>query len=111
MTIIRQCSIDGCERETRGRGLCATHWWRNRHGKPLDAPFRELRPKGTPCSVQGCIAPHKARGMCAPHHKRWLRGAPLDVPMRRYQVPMGDKYVSKGYVYIKVGTGKQRYQF
>lgn len=33
------CEVAGCERPRKARGLCHTHWYRQKHGIPLDAPI------------------------------------------------------------------------
>jgi len=45
----RVCSIDGCEKPHRARGMCAGHYNRARRGAPLDAPWANTqRPRGVP---------------------------------------------------------------
>lgn len=34
----RPCEVPGCERATQDRRMCSTHYWRQKNGKPLDAP-------------------------------------------------------------------------
>jgi hypothetical protein len=34
------CTVDGCDRKYRARGLCGTHYYRQRAGTPLDGDER-----------------------------------------------------------------------
>ena len=44
---VPECSVDGCNKPNRARGLCAAHWMRE-HGKKAE-------PQETACSVCGVI--------------------------------------------------------
>ena len=44
---VPECSVDGCNKPNRARGLCAAHWMRE-HGK-------QAEPQETACSVCGVI--------------------------------------------------------
>lgn len=93
------CRMDGCGRESRGRGLCSTHWlrWR-KHGDPTVVLQPGVDYSVTPtCSVEGCHDQAKARLLCAKHYRRWrthgdplavseLRGRPLTGPATWYTV-------------------------
>ena len=76
------CSIPGCEKPSRGRGWCGTHWrrWRT-HGDPLKVARNGVDYQVKPtCSVEGCDRPHHAKTYCAMHHRRWAKhGDPLHV--------------------------------
>ena len=62
------CTIDGCQKPTRARGVCVMHWqrWR-RHGSPLWTP----PPPQLVCSIGGCLRPHYGRGWCKAHYELW----------------------------------------
>lgn len=73
---MRTCTVEGCDAEHKGHGLCYQHLWRmKRHGPDFDrspikrAPHRHL----TTCSIDGCDLPHKTRGYCVGHYTRWQR--------------------------------------
>ena len=68
----RTCSIEGCLRIHKARGLCGAHYLRlRRRGSPNAPP---VRIRGG-CSVDGCRRPHFGRGWCQLHHRRWWRDA------------------------------------
>lgn len=64
------CSIDGCNRKIRRRGLCKGHWtrWKTfgdpNAGKPLRGTLAE-------CSDDRCTDIAKLKGRCVKHHKAW----------------------------------------
>ena len=81
------CSVDGCGRKTCARGLCTSHYSRNRRGLPVATPLRSYGAKG--CSVAGCDRPHAARGLCNYHWKearkppRWRQRTAAEVQEMR----------------------------
>lgn len=91
------CLMDGCEKESRGRGLCATHWkrWRT-HGDPsiVKMPGRDYNLKSI-CTVEDCPSFVKAHGLCVKHVQRFKKygdtetlgpmGRPLTGGLPRWQ--------------------------
>ncbi len=68
-TTDRLCTVESCDRQHFGHGLCNTHYrrWR-KHGDP------HLGAKGRGrCGIDGCDGPHYSRGWCRIHYCRWLR--------------------------------------
>ena len=64
------CSIDGCTRPLRAKGLCAPHYEHQRyHGHPTR---KQSRPEVRPCLVDGCDADERVGGMCQRHYRRAL---------------------------------------
>jgi len=64
------CTVHGCTRPTRAKGLCAPHYEHQRyHGHPVK---KRARPQVRPCLVDGCDADERVGGMCAPHYRRAL---------------------------------------
>lgn len=55
------CSLDGCDKPRRRRGLCGMHyqWWRRQRD---DAPR---------CATEGCAAAAFTRGLCPPCYHQW----------------------------------------
>ena len=41
---MKTCSQPDCNRPLVARGLCSAHWQRQRRGRPLDSPIRQLAP-------------------------------------------------------------------
>lgn len=81
------CSVEGCERNCVGGGLCLLHYRRQKRGAALDAPYRakNLTPY---CTVEGCGRPTKARGLCMMHFQRARNGIPMDQPARPWTAPL-----------------------
>lgn len=71
------CTIDGCDREVRSRGWCATHWarWR-RHGDPNKGAAKAA----ATCEVSGCTDRIQGHGLCPKHYHRRRRGTPVVRP-------------------------------
>ena len=55
------CSMDGCNRPVRARGLCSSHYSKRLRSE-----------KSAPCSVDGCDGVARTRGLCNPHYRAEL---------------------------------------
>jgi len=64
------CSIEGCDRAHRAKGLCSMHYYRGRR------PEVKRR-----CGLDGCDKPHSAKGFCRLHYVRSSRGQDLTAPL------------------------------
>src|SRR3546814_3312242 len=64
MDSIRRCSVEGCDKAYRARGLCSSHY-----GRWLKANGASVL--GLSCTVEGCGKAHAARGYCFTHYSRW----------------------------------------
>lgn len=81
------CSIEGCERPSRGRGLCSSHWtsW---------ARSSDERPR---CRIAGCDRAAISRGWCNSHYLQWrLHGDPTHGKPRDRRPP--EQQFADGYV-------------
>jgi AraC-like DNA-binding protein len=93
---MRTCSVTGCHRAPRARGLCDSHYQRHRRGLPVEAPLRSYGANG--CSVTGCRRPHAARGLCYRHWKenrnppRWRQRTPAEVQAMRQMHTQGTSF-------------------
>lgn len=69
---MKQCTVDGCEKNLLARGFCKTHYQRlMKTGDPGPAELLRLHLQpGTPCSVEGCATDTYRRGMCQLHYQR-----------------------------------------
>lgn len=78
-----KCTIEGCEKPKRSRGMCSSHYerWRLK-GHPGTTPLRAYRDYVNPCTVDGCDRPRVANKMCKAHNDRKTTSLPLDAPVR-----------------------------
>jgi len=77
------CSVDGCDTQSRTTGLCGRHYQRMRnHGSPA-APGIEERQAGGECAIGACARRSHAMGLCVAHYLR--------------QSKYGDPLFTKGY--------------
>jgi len=72
---MRTCTIDGCDADHKGHGLCDQHLARfKRNGPNFDrSPIRRIPKRAPICTVEDCGLPHKTRGYCVGHYCRWQR--------------------------------------
>ena len=70
------------------KGLCKTHYERQRTGRPMDAPIRKQRKRivniGTTCAYPGCPRPRGNDGilsLCNAHQARRRLGMDMDAPV------------------------------
>ena len=64
-----QCSVDGCERKTRARGLCNSHYTRAIVRGELQTTPRKIHEV-----CEKCGAKHYAKGFCRSCYGKWKRG-------------------------------------
>ncbi|CAB4191094.1 hypothetical protein UFOVP1229_5 [uncultured Caudovirales phage] len=72
----RICSVEGCNRKVKYRGLCGVHVTRlERHGDPLAEPKKKTPPQKPErlCSIDGCENIHKGHGYCDKHLARFKK--------------------------------------
>lgn len=86
----RTCSLDGCARPILARGLCGTHYQRQRlHGT---TELQERR-RTTGCAIDGCGNAHRAKGYCATHWRNdHVYGDPLG---RKPLTPADERFWAK----------------
>ena len=58
-----KCSVEGCNNEVYGRGICQPHYSQARHRQTLD----EYEAKR--CTVEGCNKPAYSKSYCNFHHR------------------------------------------
>ena len=82
------CSVPGCERLAKARGMCFAHDQRVRKGRSLNAPLRQLPRMSEWCSVEGCGAPSRTLGLCGGHYQRQKKGDLCpDLPVQGRNLP------------------------
>jgi hypothetical protein len=84
---MKSCSVPGCARKVRARGLCDSHYQRHRRGQTVTTPLRSYGITG--CSTDGCAREHAAGGLCYYHWSqarkpsRWRQRTPAEVEEMR----------------------------
>jgi hypothetical protein len=64
------CKIDDCDKQVRGKGMCATHLKRfNKHGDPHVVMPRGNFAEQPVCAVEDCNTKHAALGFCQAHYR------------------------------------------
>lgn len=68
------CSMEGCDRPFRAKGLCKRHYSRMLQGVSPEPRKRIV----SACSASGCVKPSKSLGLCGMHHERQRKINNLD---------------------------------
>ena len=79
---MNMCSVDGCDKESKARGWCWTHYGRWKVHGATTLPGRAPKPP-RPCSVDGCARDFYAKGYCYLHWSRMRRTGTLEAPAPR----------------------------
>ncbi len=74
------CSVDGCQRQARARGMCSKHYQRVRYAEQrrsnADGSNAESQLRGSGvCSQVGCEDSIYAKQMCSRHFMAWVRSS------------------------------------
>ena len=67
--MIKKCSVEGCDRQARTKGMCSKHYgnfWRT-GSAVAEKPWKKYIPTKK-CSVEGCMREVSAQGVCANHY-------------------------------------------
>jgi hypothetical protein len=66
------CTIEGCKRKLTARGMCMSHYMKQRkYGDPLAVRQRGAKKKpAVPCSEPGCEGKAICKGICRKHYDR-----------------------------------------
>jgi len=62
----KACTVAGCKRAYRAKGLCFFHYKKWRRGEVEQRP-----PRYHTCGKEGCRKKVVAHGMCQEHHAAW----------------------------------------
>lgn len=67
--MIKMCSVEGCDRQARTKGMCAKHYnnFLRTGSAVADKPWGKYIPKAK-CSVEGCGREVSAQGFCHNHY-------------------------------------------
>lgn len=94
------CSINGCNKLARIRGLCLGHYHRlNRYGDPTYQPCKHKKIKK--CKVDGCERDSIALGLCSMHYQRKRRNETRKTDKAIYGIYMKHPYEAKSYLAMK----------
>lgn len=77
----RECSIDGCDKPHKGRGLCGFHYTRWRYGREMAGPKRGSIKV---CTVGDCDRRAYGHGLCQMHYQRWRKGQVVPGATKRH---------------------------
>lgn len=66
------CSVEGCNKIAKSRGLCDAHYKSKQKSGELKTATYEKR-KGAVCSVEGCNRPVYSRELCILHYQRYMK--------------------------------------
>lgn len=79
------CKLEWCQNQGYAKGLCATHYNRQRQGLPFIDP-RQSKNKGK-CGFETCHHEASSKGLCRTHYMQQYTGRPL-TPIRPYLTPL-----------------------
>lgn len=76
---MKSCTVTGCEKPHKSKGLCGGHYQRRKRGLPLDAPLGTKSSREGTCTGPECSDPVLAAGLCSAHYEQQRSGKPLTV--------------------------------
>ena len=89
------CSVEGCNRRIKGKGLCSKHYQELKRREKGVAPWH---PKGL-CVYDGCSKPQHANGLCSNHYQIKKRNGDVVLRKRRNNGE-GSVQGTTGYIFI-----------
>lgn len=104
----RACTIDECEAQAAGRGLCKKHWarWRT-HGDPL-----VVKKAGIDYSIKGscthgtCARPLQAQGLCSMHYSRFRKHGDASIVLPIAGRPLNGEFPSFAAIHKRLHRAK-----
>jgi hypothetical protein len=89
------CSVDGCDRPHRAKGMCTTHRYRHDKGLPMEVPVRQYEHDRV-CKVDSCDKSREGGdGTYCPMHRRRVDRHGDAGEAARQRAPFGDPDWSK----------------
>lgn len=94
------CSINGCDKPAKTRGLCSGHYHRlKRYGDPVYRPYEHRKIKK--CKIDGCERKSIALGLCSMHYQSKRRSKTRKIDKAIYGIYMEYPYEAKSYLAMK----------
>ena len=62
------CSVEGCTKEKKSRGMCAAHYQNWRRKTPMSIRTEAVNKS---CHADHCDEPARKRGLCNKHYQAW----------------------------------------
>ncbi len=86
------CTVDGCERNAKTKGLCSKHYLRSI--TKFSQGRNTKRITGIKiCIIPGCESSHESKGFCNKHYRRYLRhGDPIFTTMEMHGMYLSSEY-------------------
>lgn len=94
-SILKPCTMEGCDRPHYSRSWCRRHYdrWR-RHGQPNAGRSHRSRPVRI-CIVDGCVNPHAALQLCHSHYTRQRKHGDIGsdpLKPRYHDLPVSERF-------------------
>lgn len=88
ITKSKECSVEGCGRDSKNSGYCWAHYYRVRRNGYAGVP--QLLHAGGICSIEGCNRKVYGRHYCSMHYQRVVKHGDAGPPKRLIAEVIGD---------------------
>lgn len=77
-----------CNRDRAYHGFCCAHAYRQKHGRPMDAPIKPRYKQSDTCNVPLCTLPVKCLGICNAHYRKRAVAKKAGLPDETWRRPI-----------------------